>query len=110
MAANKIKFTLIIILLIGNTCFSDTFKHIETSEVFHGYLTQRTNQNKTLVYISEEKRYKSLNLAEYEVTRDDIGRNNKVVIVPINRLETLLSKNTAEEVVNSIVKSSNNGP
>lgn len=110
MAANKIKFTIIITLLIGSTCFSDTFKHKETSEIFHGFMTQRTNQNKSLVYISEESRYKSLNLAEYEVTIDGLGRNNKVVIVPINRLETLLSKNTAEEVVNSIVKSSNNGP
>ena len=47
---------------------ADTFKHRETSEVFHGFATQKTNKNETMVYVAEQEKFKPVNLGEYNIT------------------------------------------
>ena len=60
--------------------FADTFTHRKTNEVLHGYATSRTEGGKTIVH-TQEKGKVNLNLAEYDITADRLGRNNKVIVI-----------------------------
>jgi ATP-dependent protease ClpP protease subunit len=102
---------IIIGIIINSTCcFADTFQHRQTGEVFHGFATQKTAQNKTLIYIKEKSKFESANLAEYDITIDTNGRRNSVVVIPINQPETMLSQVVSSTVADTIEKASNNGP
>ena len=98
------------IIISSNCCFADTFQHRQTGEIFHGFATQKTAQNKTLIYIKEKSKFEPVNLAEYDITIDTNGRRNNVVVIPVNQPETMLSQVVSSTVADTIEKASNNGP
>ncbi|KKK77958.1 hypothetical protein LCGC14_2848380, partial [marine sediment metagenome] len=59
--------------LIAGDCFGDTFKHRESGEIFHGFATQKVIRDETRVYIAEEKKFKPLDLRDYDVTVNGEG-------------------------------------
>lgn len=91
-------------------CPADTFKHRQSGEVFHGFVTQKQRREKTLVYVEKDKSFKPLSLGEYEVTRDDKGRRNRIVVIPIRYEEAIISRSVAETIAKTIVDASNKGP
>lgn len=94
----------------GALCPADTFKHRQSGEVFHGFVTQKQSREKTLVYVEKDKSFKPLPLAEYEVTRDDKGRRNSVVVIPIRSEEAIISRSVAQTIVQTVIDASNKGP
>ncbi|MBN1126331.1 MAG: hypothetical protein JXA82_15095 [Sedimentisphaerales bacterium] len=98
------------ILILSGLVLADTFKHRETGEVFHGFATQTQRQGRTLIYHAEEKTFKPIALAEYDVTRDKEGRRDTVYILPIDQPEILISKVVSDSVAKTIVDASNQGP
>ncbi len=91
-------------------CPADTFKHRQSGEVFYGFLTQKQSRDKTLVYVEKNKAFKPLPLAEYEVTRDERGRRNSIIVIPIVYEEALVSRAVAQTIARMIVEASNKGP
>ena len=70
-------------LAFSSTCFADTFTHRQTGEALHGYATSRTEGGKTFVHTQQKGEVK-LNLAEWKITADRLGRNNRVIILTID--------------------------
>jgi len=95
---------------LGLPAKADTFKNKQTGETFYGFRTQKSTANKTLVYDDSTKKLTPLDLRDYEITMDDNGRRNSVVVVPITEAEILLSETVAKTVADAVVKASNTGP
>jgi membrane-bound ClpP family serine protease len=95
---------------LGLPAKADTFKNKQTGETFYGFRTQKSTANKTLVYDDSTKKLMPLDLRDYEITMDDNGRRNSVVVVPITDAEILLSETVAKTVADAVVKASNTGP
>jgi len=107
--SRQIALTTLILAFCVALCPGDTFTHRQSGEVFHGFLTQKQSRGKTLVYIEKDKGFKPLSLAEYDVIRDDKGRRNSVVIVPVTYEEAIVSRSVAETIAKMIVEASNKG-
>ena len=88
-------------------CFGDTFTPREEGEVLHGYATQQIVDNKTVVY-TQEKGLVHLDLAAYKVRRDQMGRRNNVIIIPIK--EGIMLEIETEAFEKALVSASNKGP
>jgi len=74
------------VLIIGwfsAVCPADTFTNRKSGEVLHGYKTSKTEGAETAVQTTE-KGLINLNLAEWKMTADRSGRNNKLVVMEIN--------------------------
>lgn len=65
------------------TCFADTFTNHQTGEVLHGYLAGQAENGETIVSTKEKDQVK-LDLAQWQVVTDRLGRNNKVIILTID--------------------------
>ncbi|MEN6307334.1 MAG: hypothetical protein ABFD91_06210, partial [Anaerohalosphaeraceae bacterium] len=96
-----------VLLLTGLPVTADTFKNKETGEVFYGFKTLKSTGNKTLIYNENEKKLLPLDLSGYEVTQDDKGRRNIVVLVPITDAESLLSESVTKLICETITKGAN---
>lgn len=107
----KSLWSLLVIAIAGLVpATADTFKNKETGEIFYGFRTQKSTASKTLVYNDSTKKPEPLDLREYEITMDDNGRRNCVVIVSITDAEALLSETVAKTIADAIIKASNTGP
>jgi ATP-dependent protease ClpP protease subunit len=96
-------------LLLIAPCRADTFTHRETGEVFYGYATREKGaKNTTLVYVKGEKSPKYLNLAEYDVEWNYLGRRDRVFVLSIKDEVKLECETEAFE--RSIYLASNQGP
>ncbi len=104
--------TLSILILTACVALSpaDTFRHRTTGETFTGFLTQKQNHGRTLVYNDKEKTFAPIPLAEYEVTRDNHGRRNSVIFIPIRNEEAIVSRDVAQTIADVIIDASNKGP
>jgi len=89
-------FTVSLLFAFNSACFADTFKHRKTSEVLHGYATNQTQGSRAIVR-TQEKGIVKLNLTEYDVTVDRLGRNNKVTVLTIDNPIALQLETTALE-------------
>lgn len=98
------------ILTAGLSANADTFKNKQTGEVFYGFRTLKTTVDKTLVYNENEKKLLPIKLLDYEVTMDNNGRRNSVVLVSITDAEALLSESVTKAICNAIIKGANSGP
>ena len=101
---------IVLMLALSTTATADTFKHRKTGEIFHGFRTQKQKDNRTLVYNAEDKSFKPLVLGEYQVTRDDQGRRNSVIVIPIRNEESLISQGVSDTIARTIIDASNKGP
>jgi membrane-bound ClpP family serine protease len=70
-------------LSLGPACLGDTLRHRQRDEVLHGYAVGEAEGIRIIVH-TEEKGVLELNLAEWEVSADRLGRNNKVIILTID--------------------------
>lgn len=98
------------LFLAGFSAMADTFKNKETGEVFYGFKTLKSTGNKTLIYNENEKKLIPVDLSGFEVTQDDNGRRNIVVLVSITDAEALLSETVTKIICESITKGANSGP
>ena len=74
---------LVYLLVFADVCYCDTFTNRQTKEVLHGYVTSRVEGGQERVN-TQEKGALNLNPGEWEVTRDRLGRNNKVMVLPVD--------------------------
>lgn len=102
-----LKLTILLCLAGLVNCPADTFTHRQTGEVLHGYATQKTINDKRVIY-TVEKGIQQMNLAFYDIHRDSTGRNDKVIIISIT--EDILLQIEAEAFEKAIVEASNKGP
>jgi len=83
--AGYFRVFLAIQLVSVSVCRADTFTNVKTSEVLHGYATGRLEDANTIVH-TLQKGDVGLNLADWEVTADSKGRNNKVIVLVLDRM------------------------
>ncbi len=98
------------ILSAGLSANADTFKYKQTGDVFYGFRTLKTTADKTLVYNESEKKLSPIKLEDYDVTLDNNGRRNSVVLVSITDAEALLSQAVTKTICDAITKGANSGP
>jgi len=111
MTRNSLLLSLLaIILAAGLSVKADTFKNKQTGEIFYGFRTLKTTADKTLVYNENEKKLSPIKLEDYEVTLDNNGRRNSVVLVSITDAEALLSQAVTKTICDAITKGANSGP
>jgi len=97
----------LIVLAFFSNCFADTFTHLQDGASFNGYVVQRKKGNKTLVYI-EKRRPQYLNLREYRIQQNNLGRKNKVYVFNIKDSVELMAQTEAFE--KAMVIAANQGP
>jgi hypothetical protein len=91
-------------LSVGRVCLGDTFRHRQRDEVLHGYAVGEAEGIRTIVR-TEEKGVSELNLAEWEVSADRLGRNNKVIILTIdNEMIFEIETQAAEQAIEAAAK------
>lgn len=97
----------LVLFALGAACPADTFRHRKTNEVLYGYATAQTQAGKTIVH-TQQKGTVKLNLAEWQIAADRLGRNNKVVILTLDK--RIMLKIETEALVQAIAKAADEGP
>jgi len=98
-------FVLAVLLFFSN-CFADTFMHRRTGESFNGYVTQIKKGDKTKIFI-EKGKPQYIDLGDYEIRYNYLGRKNKVLIFSIKDSVELICETEAFE--KAIVTAANQG-
>jgi ATP-dependent protease ClpP protease subunit len=77
-------FSLSCLLALGEVspCGADTFTHRQTGEVLHGYIAGRAKDGETIANTKEKDQVK-LDLSQWQIVTDRLGRNNKVIVLTI---------------------------
>jgi membrane-bound ClpP family serine protease len=97
----------LVFYVFSSACPADTFTNRKTQEILHGYATSQTKGNKTTVH-TEEKGKIALNLAQWLIARDRLGRNNKVIVLTLDdHFELQIEAGAMKE---AIIKSADEGP
>ena len=97
----------LVIFVISSACPADTFTNHKTQEILHGYATSQTQGSETTVHTKEKGRL-SLNLSQWRITPDHLGRNNKVIIITLDDQISLHIE--AQALKEAIGKSADEGP
>ena len=97
----------VVLLAFSLLCAADTFTNRSSGEVLHGYATSRTEDGRAVVH-TQEKGLVNLNLAEWQVIADRMGRNNKVIILSLD--DEIMLEIETKALEEAIVKDSNEGP
>ena len=97
----------LVISVLSSACLADTFTNRKTQEILHGYATSQTKGSETIVHTQEKGRL-SLNLSQWRITPDHLGRNNKVIIITLDDQISLHIETQA--LKEAISKSANQGP
>lgn len=103
----KYSIFILAVLLFFSNCFADTFTHRQTGKSFNGYATQIKRHNKTQVRIENKKRPQYLDLDDYEIHYNRLGRKNKVFILSIKDSVDLICE--AEAFEKAIISIANQG-
>jgi membrane-bound ClpP family serine protease len=98
---------LMYLLIFAEVCYCDTFTNLQTKEVLHGYVSNKAEAGQMSVN-TQEKGVLKLNPGEWEVTRDKLGRNNKVVVLPVDEMIMFEIETAAFE--QAIAAASDGGP
>ncbi|MHC4571557.1 MAG: hypothetical protein ACYS0C_05725 [Planctomycetota bacterium] len=101
-------FVVLTCLYLAFPCRADTFTNRKTGEVFNGYMTQTKRGNKTLIRVGKKGGAKYVDMSDYRVEWNYLGRKNQVVVIPIKEKIELESETIAFE--KAIKASSNQGP
>jgi len=100
-------FTLALMVPLAGVCFSDTFRNYKTSEELHGYITNGVEGTQKDVY-TQEKGLIKLNLSEWLTLRNNLGRKNKVVVLPVEN--PILYEIETSAFEKAITAEANEGP
>jgi membrane-bound ClpP family serine protease len=95
------------VFLFAGVCLSDTFTNRQTKEQLHGYATGQTEGGQTSVR-TQEKGVLKLNLGEWEISRDKLGRNNKVLVMFVEN--PILYEIETAAFEQAVVAGSDDGP
>ena len=109
----NIALTALIVIIASVTCHADIFKHRDTDDTFHGYLSEKQLNNKATAYILQpDGKYKSKTVdpSEYAITYDTKGRRNNVIAIQVKQAEILLSVRVSEKLSQVILQAANKGP
>jgi len=100
---------ILILLLIGfgPVCLGDTFVHRQTGQVLHGYASSYS-ADANMVVQTQEKGAVKLKAAQWDVTPDRSGRNNKVVILTIDG--NIMLKIQTEALIKALAQAIAEGP
>jgi ClpP class serine protease len=115
-----------LLILSAGVCLADTFTNRQTNETLHGYITSRlpgsaqsarqdnssqkaaeAEDGPTGVF-TQEKGLLKLNPKEWEIKRDNLGRNNKVIVVPVD--DEIMYEIETDAFEKAIAESSREGP
>ena len=123
---NSTGFITALLILFAGVCCADTFINQQTKETLHGYITshapgsvKNSTQNSGSPRAEEaeeaptsvftlEKGLLKLNPKEWDVKRDSLGRNNKVIVVPVEG--QIMNEIETDAFEKAIADSSNEGP
>lgn len=97
----------LVLLTLSAAGFGDTFTHRQRGEVLHGYVVGEPEGVEVVVH-TKEKGVVRLNLVEWEVAADRLGRNNKVIILTIDN-EIMLEIET-EAMEKALAEAAEEGP
>jgi len=97
----------LVLFAFGPACLADTFVNRLTGELLHGYATTQTEGGETIVH-TQEKNVVKLNLADWQITPDRLGRNNKVIVLILDN-EIMLEIET-QAMVKAIARALDEGP
>ncbi len=104
----QMTFAALSLLLVFNTLsLADTFTHRQTNEILHGYAATQTENSQTVVYTQEKGELK-LNLADWRIFPDSLGRNNKVTVITIDG--PIMLELTTAALEQAIPKAADEGP
>jgi ATP-dependent protease ClpP protease subunit len=103
----KILAAFLAMLAFSLACFADTFTHRQTGEVLHGYIAGQAEDGETIAS-TKEKGQVGLDLAQWQIVTDRLGRNNKVIVLTIEDEIGLEIETQALE--REVAKLSNEGP
>ncbi len=104
----KYLISMLAVLLFFSNCFGDTFTHRQTGKSFNGYATQLKRHNKTQVRIANKRSPQYLDLGDYEIHYNRLGRKNKVITFSIKEPVDLICE--AEAFENAIILAASQGP
>jgi membrane-bound ClpP family serine protease len=88
-------------------CIADKFTNKITGEALHGYRTGQTENNKTIV-CTAEKGLMPLELSDWDIVNDRLGRKNKVVVIGIEQDISL--KIFVESFSRAVRRAADDGP
>jgi ATP-dependent protease ClpP protease subunit len=100
-------FIILLVLGLGIESGADTFTHRRSSEVLHGYSTGIKQYDKTIVH-TEQKGVVELDLAQWRVTSDVKGRNNKVFVLSID--DKVMLEIETEALIEALSRTAAQGP
>ena len=103
----KYAIAALVVLLIITNCLADTFVNRTTGESFSGYALTNKRGNKTQVRV-EGKTSQYLNLEDYRITSNYLGRKNKIYVFSITNPIELIAETEAFE--KAIISVANQGP
>jgi membrane-bound ClpP family serine protease len=95
------------ILSATSICIADTFRHTKNSELMHGYITSKSKPGKATVQ-TLLKGVVDINLADWQITYDRLGRNNKVIVLPLEG--SIMRVIETDALIEAISRSSKKGP
>ena len=101
---------LILLFLAVSLAGADTFKHLASGETFTGFRTHKKSGDKVLIFNAQLNKFLPLDLTEYQVTTNEEGRRDSVMIVKIDQPEILQSEAVSRVVSESILKTADQGP
>jgi len=97
----------VLFVVLCSVCPADTFTNRKTGQVLHGYALGATDRG-TYAVRTKDKGIVTINPAEWDVIRDRLGRNNKVVVLSID--EKIMYEIQAAALERAIKKASDSGP
>jgi ATP-dependent protease ClpP protease subunit len=100
-------FIILLVLGLGLESRADTFTHRRSSEVLHGYSTGIKQYDKSIVH-TEQKGVVELDLAQWRVTSDLKGRNNKVFVLSID--DKVMLDIETEALIDALSQTAAQGP
>jgi len=103
----KNRTVLLLLIALGPICRGDTFVHRRTGQVLHGYASSyRADAN--MVVQTREKGVLELKAAQWDITADRTGRNNKVIVLTIDG--NILLRIQTEALVKALAEATAKGP
>lgn len=96
-----------VILLFQAYCSADTFTHNTDNITYHGYATGDLKEGKNVV-ITQEKGELGLNLADYEIEYNKVGRNNFISLLHV--VGAIESEIVTEAFVTALKEEADKGP
>ncbi|HUW20982.1 MAG TPA: hypothetical protein VMW16_16905 [Sedimentisphaerales bacterium] len=95
------------LLALSSACFADTFINRKTNDMLHGYAAGQTEDDRTVVH-SAEKGTVELNLTEWEIIPNRLGRNNKVIVLTVD--DKIMLRIQTEALVRAVAAAADEGP